>query len=249
MRVAVVGLFVAFTGLFPFATHAAEHVDVALVLATDVSRSVDSDEFELQRKGYADAFSTPRVLDAIRSGPHQAIAVTLVDGSGPTEQKVVVDWSVIRDKASGSAFAAALLEAPRSFAAFTSISAALLFAKVQLDRCPVEAERHVIDVSGDGTNNSGPPITAARDQVVAAGVTINGLAIINLHPNPGYTAHTQPPEGLAEYYRQNVIGGPNAFHLVIEDFSSFATAVEGKLIREIAGVRTRRKLAASSLGD
>lgn len=246
MRVALAGLLVGLASLLALPTFAAEHVDVALVLAADVSRSIDDEEFELQRKGYAGAFTAQRVLDAIRAGPHQAIAVSLVEWSGPTEQKVVVDWTVVRDKASGEAFAAAVLEAPRSFAAFTSISAGLLFAKQQLDRSGIEAERRIIDVSGDGTNNSGPPISAARDQVVAAGVTINGLAIINLHPNIGYTAHTQPPEGLAEYYRQNVIGGPEAFHLVIEDFSSFATAVESKLLREIAGRDGRRHLAAVS---
>ena len=248
MRAAIAGLLVGFAALFAPPAFAAERVDVALVLAADVSRSIDDSEFELQRKGYAGAFAAQRVLDAIHAGPHQAIAVSLVEWSGPTEQKVVVDWMVVRDKPSGEAFAAAVLEAPRSFAAFTSISSGLLFAKLQFERGGIEADRRIIDVSGDGTNNSGPPLTAARDQVVAAGITINGLAIINLHPNIGYTAHTQPPEGLADYYRQNVIGGPDAFHLVIEDFSSFATAVESKLLREIAGHVVRHHLAFGS-GD
>ncbi len=245
MRAAIAGSLVGLAALFTPPASAAERVDVALVLAADVSRSIDDSEFELQRKGYAGAFTTQRVLDAIRGGPRQAIAVSLVEWSGPTEQKVVVDWTVIHDQASGDAFAAAVLEAPRSFAAFTSISAGLLFAKLELEHSGVEAERRIIDVSGDGTNNSGPSIITTRDEVVAAGITINGLAIINLHPNPGYTAHTQPPEGLAEYYRQNVIGGPNAFHLVIEDFSSFATAVEGKLVREIAADGAMHDLAAT----
>jgi hypothetical protein len=247
MRAAVGLLVVCFALLICPSANAAEAVDLALVLAADVSRSIDNTEFELQRKGYASAFTAQRVLSAIRSGPHQAIAVSLVEWSGPLEQKVVVDWMIVRDQPSGEAFAAAVLEAPRSFSAFTSISAALIFSMAQLERSGVEASRRVIDVSGDGTNNSGPPITAARDQAIAAGLTINGLAIINLHPTGGYIAHTQPPEGLAEYYRQNVIGGPGAFHLVIEDFSSFANAIESKLIREIAGRQIGPRLAASGM--
>ena len=98
----------------------------------------------------------------------------------------------------------------------------------------VESERRIIDVSGDGTNNGGRPVNDARDEAVAQGVTINGLAIINQHPNPGYTAHTQPPEGLGEYYRQNVTGGPGSFVITIEDFSTFAEAIVNKLVTEIA---------------
>ncbi|HYM30027.1 MAG TPA: DUF1194 domain-containing protein [Candidatus Cybelea sp.] len=238
MRRAVVVVFSAlFFGVFAHPAGAAERVDLALILAADVSRSIDQQEFELQRKGYAAAFTSNRVLAAIAAQPHQSIVVCLVEWSGLGDQKVVVDWTIVRDRGTGEAFASAILEAPRPFAAFTSISAGIDFAMKQFANAGVDAERRVIDVSGDGTNNSGRPVTDARDDAVAAGVTINGLAIINKHPVPGYYEHTQPTEGLAEYYRRNVIGGPGAFHLVIENFSSFADAVQSKLIREIAESR------------
>lgn len=213
---------------------AAEFVDLALVLAADVSRSVDEDEFKLQREGYANAFTRPEVLRAIQAGPHRGIAVTFIEWSGASEQQVVADWTVIRDGESGAVFASAVLAPARSFAGFTSISGAIDFAVKRLAASGVEAQRRVIDISGDGNNNAGRPVTTARDEAVAQGITINGLAIINLHPNPGYFAHTQPPGGLPLYYQQNVIGGPAAFLLVIEDFNSFGQAIVNKLVGEIA---------------
>jgi len=216
----------------------AETVDVALVFAADVSRSVDDDEFKLQRQGYATAITNPRVLQAIAAGPHGAVAICFVEWSGPEEQQVVAEWTVVRDGESAAAFAATLLNAPRSFVGRTSISAALDFSRAYLGKTGVAAERRVIDVSGDGTNNSGRPVLDARDETVMAGITINGLAIINEHPNPGYFAHTQPPEGLPEYYRQNVIGGPGAFLLVVQDFSTFGDAITNKLVSEIAALPT-----------
>jgi hypothetical protein len=212
----------------------AETVDVALVFAADVSRSIDDDEFKLQRQGYAAAVTNQRVLQSIASGQHGAIAICFVEWSGPEEQQVVVEWTVVRDGESAAAFAATLLAAPRSFVGRTSISAAIDFSRAYLGKAGVVAERRVIDVSGDGTNNSGRPVLDARDEAVAAGITINGLAIINEHPNPGYFAHTQPPEGLPEYYRQNVIGGPGAFLLQVQDFSTFGDAIANKLVSEIA---------------
>jgi hypothetical protein len=212
----------------------AEAVDVALVLAADVSRSIDNDEFRLQREGYAAAIASPQVLQAVRAGVHGAIAVTFVEWSGPDEQAVVVDWTVIRDDETAATFAATLIDAPRSFVGRTSISAAVDFSVLRLAASGVAAERRIIDVSGDGTNNAGRLVTAARDEAVAAGITINGLAIINDRPNPGYFAHTQPPEGLPNYYRMNVVGGPGAFLLVVEDFKSFGEAMTNKLLTEIA---------------
>jgi hypothetical protein len=212
----------------------AETVDVALVFAADVSRSVDDDEFKLQRQGYAAAVTNPRVLQAIAAGPHGAVAICFIEWSGPEEQQVVAEWTVVRDGESAGAFAATLLSAPRSFVGRTSISAAIDFSRAYLAKAGVASERRVIDVSGDGTNNSGRPVLDARDEAVTAGITINGLAIINEHPNPGYFAHTQPPEGLPEYYRQNVIGGPGAFLLVVQDFSTFGDAITNKLVSEIA---------------
>jgi hypothetical protein len=222
----------------------AEAVDLALVLAADVSRSVDDDEFKLQRKGYAAAVINPRVLQAIAASPHGAIAICFVEWSGPEEQQVVAEWTVIRDGETAAGFAATLVNAPRSFVGRTSISAALDFSRAYFSKAGVVTERRVIDVSGDGTNNSGRPVLDARDEAVAAGITVNGLAIINEHPNPGYFAHTQPPEGLPEYYRQNVIGGPGSFLLVVQDFDSFGEAITNKLVSEIAAAKPLTRAAA-----
>ena len=139
----------------------AETVDVALVLAADVSRSIDTDEFHLQRQGYAAALTSPSVLQAIHAGAHGAIAVSFVEWSGADEQAVVVDWAVIRDAEGAAAFADKLRDAPRSFVGRTSISAGLDFAMGRLKASGVAADRKVIDVSGDGTNNAGRPVTEA----------------------------------------------------------------------------------------
>jgi hypothetical protein len=199
----------------------------------------------LQREGYATAVSDPRVLEAIKSGRAGRIGLSFVEWSGLTSQRIVIDWTTISDAESAKNFADRLLEAPRSFADRTSISGAIDFAMTLLAQAPFESARRTIDVSGDGTNNSGRPITEARDQAIASGVTINGLAIINDKPNLGYSAHTQPPGGLPLYYKQNVIGGPNAFLIVVEDFNSFADAMANKLAKEIdvAGGGTREQVS------
>jgi hypothetical protein len=221
----------------------ADNVDLLLVLAADVSRSIDDGEFNLQRKGYAAALSDPRVLRAITGGPNQAIALTFVEWSGADEQKTVVDWSVVRDGEDAAAIAGEILAAPRSFLARTSISAAIDFSMERLAAAPTTADRRIIDISGDGTSNAGRPITEARDEAVGKGITINGLAIINTQASPGFTTHTQPPGGLPEYYRQNVIGGTGAFLLVVENFETFADAMTRKLVSEIAGSPARRHFA------
>jgi hypothetical protein len=212
----------------------AEAVDVALVLAADVSRSIDAGEFRLQRQGYVAAVTSPRVLTAVQAGTHRAIALCFVEWAGPEEQLVVVDWTVVRDGESASDFAAALAAAPRSYTGRTSISAAVDFAMTQLARSGVVAERRIIDVSGDGTNNAGRPVTDARDAAVAQGVIINGLAIINERPEGYFFAHTQPPEGLPAYYKNNVVGGNGAFVQVVKDFTTFGDAIANKLVTEIA---------------
>jgi hypothetical protein len=219
--------------------HAAEQVDLLLVLASDVSRSVDHPKFLLQRQGYAAAISDPQVLAAITSGPHQRIAVCFVEWSGWNAQKVVIDWTLIGDEASARLFGDQLLEAPRSFADRTSISGGLYLALRQLDRAPYEASRRAIDVSGDGTNNSGPDVATVRDEVMSKGVTINGLVILTPEAGPWLSEHTNPPGGLEKYYRNNVIGGPGAFVIVAEDFHSFGQAILKKLIAEIAELPTR----------
>ena len=212
----------------------AETVDVALVLATDVSRSIDSGEFQLQRKGYAEAVTNPRVLTAVQAGTYHAIALCFVEWSGPDEQAVVVDWTIIRDGETAAEFAAKLNTAPRSFTGRTAIGAGIDFAMAQLARSGVTAERRIIDVSGDGTNNAGRPVTDARDAAVAQGAIINGLAILNERPEGYFFAHTQPPEGLPAYYQNNVVGGNGAFLQVVKDFSTFGDAITNKLMTEIA---------------
>ena len=222
----------------------AETVDLLLVLAADVSRSVDEEEFNLQRKGYAQAMTDPRVLRAIAGGRHHAIAITFVEWSGAADQNVVVDWTLVRDEEAAAGVAATMLSAPRSFLGRTSISAAIDFAMQRLAAAPDRADKRVIDVSGDGTNNAGRSVTEARDDAVAAGVTINGLAIVNTRSSPGYAFHTQPPGGLPKYYEENVIGGPGAFLIHIENFDSFAEAITRKLVSEIAGTFSETRSAS-----
>jgi hypothetical protein len=212
----------------------AETVDLLLVLAADVSRSIDDGEFNLQRKGYAAAMTDPRVLRAIAGGRNHAIAVSFIEWSGAADQNVVVDWTIVRDEEGAGGIAATILAAPRSFLGRTSISAAIDYSVERFAAASPQAEKHIIDVSGDGTNNSGRPVTEARDQAIASGVTINGLAIINTQANPGYAFHTQPPGGLPKYYEENVIGGPGAFLMTAAGFDDFAEAILGKLVREIA---------------
>jgi hypothetical protein len=219
------------------ATSAGEAVDVALVLAADVSRSINADEFALQRQGYAAAITNPRLLEAIHAGVRGSIAVSFVEWAGEGEQKLVVDWTIIRDEASAAKFASALLSAPRSYVGRTAIGSAIDFSAGLLAESGVEADRHLIDVSGDGTSNQGPSATDSRDAAVKAGVVINGLAIFNRRAaeEGGYLAlHTNPPGGLAQYYREDVIGGLGAFVLPIDDFHSFGEAMIHKLITEIA---------------
>ena len=222
----------------------AQNTDLLLVLAADVSRSVDEGEFDLQRKGYAAALTDPRVLAAIRGGGNGTIAVCFVEWAGAGEQLVVADWTVIHDDEDAGAIAAAILAAPRSFMGRTSISGAIDFAMERFAAAKPQSSRRIIDVSGDGTNNSGRPVTEARDQAVAEGVTINGLAIINDRPNPGYALHTQPPGGLPEWYRQNVIGGPGSFLRVIDDFRSFSDAMTNKLVSEIVAFGSEERTAS-----
>jgi hypothetical protein len=222
----------------------AETVDLLLVLAADVSRSVDEEEFNMQRKGYAAAMTDPRVLRAIVGGRHNAIAITFIEWSGATDQNVVVDWTVVRDEEGAAGIAAMMLAAPRSFLGRTSISAAIDFSMQRLAVAPDKADKRVIDVSGDGTNNAGRSITEARDEAIAAGVTINGLAIVNTRSTPGYAFHTQPPGGLPKYFEENVIGGPGAFLIHIENFDSFAEAITRKLVSEIAGTPPESRSAS-----
>lgn len=210
---------------------AQEPVDVVLVLAVDVSRSVDEDEARLQREGYRNAVSDPLVVEAVRGGMIGAIGVAYVEWAGAEYQRLVLPWTRIGSPADAFAWASKLDEAPRASLSWTSISGALDFSHRVLAEAPFEGTRRVIDVSGDGVNNSGGPVEAARDKLIADGVTINGLPIMNDRPTFGRL----PPIPLDEYFRESVVGGPGSFVIPAEDFHTFGQAVKRKLIREIAG--------------
>jgi hypothetical protein len=221
-----------------------EEVDVALVLVTDVSRSIDDSEFKLEKDGYANAFTSRRVLDAIHGGPAGQIAVAYVEFAAGFEVRTVLGWTLIRDRASAQHFVDKLSAAPRSFQGRTAIGAGIERAMRLLAEIGVHPTRQVIDVCGDGTSNNGPDVTRIRDDAVSAGITINGLAIINDHPVSWNSAHVQPPGGLANYYRENVTGGPASFVLEVHDFSNFAEAKTRKLVQEIAVGQAVSKFAS-----
>jgi hypothetical protein len=206
-------------------TAAAEPVSVQLVLAVDVSGSVDQSRFELQREGYAAAFRSAAVQQAIRSTTTGSIAVSMLQWTGPALHVVVVDWTLINDAASAERFADAIAGSPRIlFGGGTSISGAIDHALTMLRGSPFTAPRKVIDVSGDGANNRGRPAEDARDEAIAAGVVINGLPILSLEPE------------LDLYYRQSVIGGSGAFVIAARSYQEFARAIRSKLITEIAAL-------------
>jgi hypothetical protein len=227
---AAAGAAAALPGLRP--ARAEEAIDVALVLAVDVSRSIDEDEARLQREGYRVAVSDPAVVAAIRGGMIGAVGVAYVEWAGIEYQRTVIPWRRIATQADADGWAAELAVSARSSLSWTSISGAIRHSRQVMAECPWEATRKVIDVSGDGVNNSGPPADQQRDAALAEGITINGLPIINDRPTFGRL----PPVPLDDYYRENVIGGPGHFMIVAEDFESFGVAVKRKLIREIAAL-------------
>lgn len=233
LRCAVILMTILAAPVIPPA-RAAEPVDLLLVLAADVSRSVDSAKFKLQREGYAAAIANGRVLDAIASGRNHRIAVLFMEWSGNGNQKVVIDWTAIDGQKAAQAFADQLLELPRAFADRTSISGGIDAAVAQFERAPFTAERQTIDVSGDGTNNAGRDVTQARDEALRLGITINGLVILSDTPMPWNPEHTNPPGGLTKYYRDNVTGGPGSFVVEAKDFGSFGEAIIKKMVAEIA---------------
>lgn len=232
IRAILIALVVASAA--PLAARSAEQVDLLLVLAADVSRSIDQGKFQLQREGYAAAIADKRVLEAVTAGRHKRIGLSFVEWSGLSSQKLLIDWTTIGGADSARKFGDQLLELPRSFAERTSISGGIDFAMGVLAKAPYQASRRTIDVSGDGTNNSGRDVTLARDEAVAAEVTINGLVILSDRPMPWNPEHTNPPGGLENYFKKNVVGGPGAFVVVAQDFNSFGQAIVRKLIAEIA---------------
>lgn len=214
----------------PSARAAEMAVDLELVLAVDVSRSMDPEEQRLQREGYIAAITDPDVVAAIGRGANGRIALSYVEWAGPEMQDILVDWRVVDNAASARAFAAALAEAPMETFRGTSISGGLLFNASRFEGNGYAAPRHVIDVSGDGPNNMGMPVELAREQVLHAGITINGLPIM-IKRGGGFAAI----DNLDVYYRDCVTGGPGAFVVVVRSASQFDEAIRRKLVLEIAG--------------
>lgn len=225
----------------PWAHADTNDVDALLVLAADISRSVDSEKFRLQRDGYVAAITDREVLSAIKRGKLQRIALCFLEWSGAGEQYRVADWSQIGTAAQQTAFANQIREAPRAFAGRTSISTAIDTSLAELARAPFRSERKLIDVSGDGTHNSGRNLIDARDEALAKDVTINGLVILSAVPLAFNPAHTHPLGGLLSYFENNVIGGPQAFAIAAENFESFGQSIRTKLIREIASAHQPRR--------
>jgi hypothetical protein len=216
----------------PARADAPEQVDLELILAIDVSGSIDEEEAALQRQGYLRALVHPQVIEAISGGERRKIGVTYIEWAGYHYQRIVADWSVISDKSSAEAFVAKIAAVPVSTERWTSISGAVEFAMKRFELSPYRGTRRVIDISGDGRNNNGRDLAEVRREALAAGIIINGLPIVNDRP----TRWGTPPErDLDLYYRDHVIGGPGAFYVVADGFNAFANAIRTKLVREISG--------------
>ena len=200
-------------------------VDLALVLAIDTSGSISNQRLAMQIGGYAHAFRQPGLVRAVQAGKHGQITATFVTWSDYQRQLQEVPWTILSDQASAVAFANAIVRAIPPTPGWTSISGAIQFSARLLETLPLQTNRRVIDISGDGPNNDGPPPAAVRDAAVAAGITINGLPILEVDPH------------LDAYYRSQVIGGPNAFLLVARDRRRFAEALLRKLLIEVAGTQ------------
>ncbi len=222
----------------------AEPVDLNLVVAVDISDSIDPDELQLQRQGYIAAFEDSEIVQAITGGKYGRIAVSYFEWSDATDQTLIVDWMIISDRASALAFSTQLKLAPVQRGHFTSISSAISYALALLRRSPHQSDRKVIDISGDGRNNDGAPLTTARAAALSWNVTINGLPIDN---ERSQQASNLEPGQIAKYYREEVIGGPDAFVVVAKSYIDIEHAIGRKLLREISdkesGVKMRRAAA------
>jgi hypothetical protein len=209
-----------------------------LVLAVDVSYSMDPDEQALQREGYITGLTSREFLNALRQGVHGRVAITYFEWAGVADQKVIMPWRVIDGEESARAVADEIAAAPYRRAYRTSISGALLFAGPLLEANPHRGIRRVVDVSGDGVNNQGPPVTSVRDDLLQKGVTINGLPILLKRP----LQSSMDIENLDVYYEDCVIGGPGAFVVPIKDREKFKEATRTKLVLEIAGLAPRPRV-------
>ena len=206
-------------------------VDIELAIAVDVSYSMDLDELAVQREGYAQAIVSKDFLQAIRTGPHSKVAVTYFEWSASSDQKTVIPWRVIDGPESADAVAADIMKTPVRRGSRTSISGAIYFAMPLFEENPYHGLRRVIDISGDGPNNNGAPVTGARDAALQKGITINGLPI--MVKEPSYS--TMDIDNLDLYYEDCVIGGPGSFVVAIKDRDKFKEAIRSKLVLEVAG--------------
>jgi hypothetical protein len=213
------------------APRAAADVDLELILAVDVSYSMDPDEQALQREGYILGLTSPEFLSALKQGAHGRIAITYFEWAGIADQKVVVPWRIIDGEGTAKTFTDEMAAAPYRRAYRTSISGALLYASPLFDANPFHGLRRTVDVSGDGVNNQGPPVTTIRDELLAKTVTINGLPIMLKRP----MAASMDIENLDVYYEDCVIGGPGAFVVPIKEREHFKDATRTKLVLEVAG--------------
>src|SRR4051812_14798679 len=205
-------------------------VDVELVMAVDISYSMDMDELALQREGYAQAIASQEFLNALKLGTHAKVAVTLVEWAGVADQRVVVPWRLTDGAATAQVVSEEMARAPVRRAFRPSISGALMFAATLFENNGYRGIRHVIDVSGDGTNNQGPLVTQVRNDVIAKGIVINGLPIMLKEPQP----NSIDIKDLDIYYEDCVIGGPGAFVVPIRERDKFKDAIRTKLVLDIA---------------
>jgi hypothetical protein len=213
-------------------------VDVELVLAVDVSYSMDMDELAIQREGYAQAIVSKEFLQALKTGPNGKISITYFEWAASSDQKIIIPWRVIEGPESADAVANEIMKTPIRRASRTSISGAINFAMPLFDENPHRGLRRVIDISGDGPNNNGFPVTGARDAAVEKGVTINGLPI--MVKEPSYS--TMDIDNLDFYYEDCVIGGPGSFVVTIKDRDKFKEAIRTKLVLEVANLQPESRV-------
>ena len=213
-------------------------VDVELVLAVDVSYSMDMDELAIQREGYAQAIVSKEFLQALKTGPNGKISVTYFEWAASSDQKIIIPWRVIDGPETADAVANEIMKTPIRRASRTSISGAINFAMPLFDENPYRGLRRVIDISGDGPNNNGSPVTVARDAALEKGITINGLPI--MVKEPSYS--TMDIDNLDFYYEDCVIGGPGSFVVTIKDREKFKEAIRTKLLLEVAGRTPERRV-------
>jgi hypothetical protein len=213
-------------------------VDVELIIAVDVSYSMDLDELAVQREGYAQAIVSKEFLQAMKSGPNSKVAVTYFEWSASSDQKIIIPWRVIDGPETADAVAAEIMKTPVRRGSRTSISGAINFAMPLFEENPYRGLRRVIDISGDGPNNNGTPVTGARDAALQKGITINGLPI--MVKEPSYS--TVDIDDLDLYYEDCVIGGPGSFVVSIKDREKFKEAIRTKLILEVAGRTPERRI-------